>query len=288
VGRTIALFVGLFALANLILPGSENLWWIDQRPLPSLLLALPAGLLVFHAIRPNRARLAVRIAVLALMAIVALNAVTYYLVDIGRGVPVPFSLVVLGALALILRAPRTSWPRFEVAATACVLVVGLPLFQVLFFGTTDYARPADLIVVPGARVYADGRLSWSLEERVVTAVRLYHEGLAPRLLFSGGPGDGEIHETEAMRARAVEMGVPPEAIELDREGLDTRATVAHTGEGRALVVSQFYHLPRIRLAYRRAGREVWTVPADAPRFYPGLPLTVLREVPAFWFYYMNI
>ena len=52
------------------------------------------------------------------------------------------------------------------------------------------------------------------------------------------------------------------------------------------MVSHFYHLPRIRLAYRRAGREVWTVPAMPTRFYTGLPLSVLREVPAFWFYYL--
>ena len=30
---------------------------------------------------------------------------------------------------------------------------------------------------------------------------------------------------------------------------------------RVLVVSHFYHLPRVKLAYQRAGREVYTVPA---------------------------
>ena len=77
--------------------------------------------------------------------------------------------------------------------------------------------------------------------------------------------------------------------------MSTNATVADTvpffgGEGwtRVLAVSQFYHLPRIKLAYQRAGWNVLTVPAGTSiaasrrRRY-----SVVREIPAFWVYYLE-
>ena len=111
-----------------------------------------------------------------------------------------------------------------------------------------------------------------------------------RLVFSGGPGDGPVHETEAMRAMALRLGVPPTAIALDRAGLNTEATVRNTTalatHGRVLAVSEFYHLPRIKLAYQRAGCEVFTVPARPTHWLQAWPLrSVLREIPAFWAYY---
>jgi len=51
-----------------------------------------------------------------------------------------------------------------------------------------------------------------------------------------------------------------------------------------LAVSQFYHLPRIKLAYARAGWDVWTVPShDTP--ISKNRIAMLREIPAFWLYY---
>ncbi len=54
-----------------------------------------------------------------------------------------------------------------------------------------------------------------------------------------------------------------------------------------LVVSHFYHLPRIKMCYQQQGREVYTVPAKASRPIARTPLFVLREVPAFWVYWLR-
>jgi uncharacterized SAM-binding protein YcdF (DUF218 family) len=54
-----------------------------------------------------------------------------------------------------------------------------------------------------------------------------------------------------------------------------------------LVVSHFYHLPRIKLAYERAGLEVYTVPAAQSAIVPQTPANVAREVPALWVYYLR-
>jgi uncharacterized SAM-binding protein YcdF (DUF218 family) len=162
------------------------------------------------------------------------------------------------------------------------------------FGKTDYRRPADAIVVLGARAYADGRPSDALADRVRTACKLYRDGFARKLIFSGGPGDGAVHETEAMRRMALQLRVKPEDIVLDRDGLNTRATVRNSEAifsqlhaQRVLVVSHFYHLPRIKLSYQRDGWDVYTVPAKERYLLRQTPYNMLREVAALWVYYLR-
>src|SRR5206468_3041201 len=108
----------------------------------------------------------------------------------------------------------------------CLLV--FPLAQIIFFGHTDYRRRADAIVVFGARAYASGKPSPLLADRVRTACELYHEGYAATLVFSGGPGDGQVDEPHAMQRLAESLGVPESAILLDPDGLNTDATVRNT------------------------------------------------------------
>ena len=52
-------------------------------------------------------------------------------------------------------------------------------------------------------------------------------------------------------------------------------------------MSQFYHLPRLQLDYQRAGYDVYTVPAKSTIPIPKTPLFALREIPAFWLYYLR-
>ena len=146
----------------------------------------------------------------------------------------------------------------------------------------------------GARAYADGRPSDALADRVRTGCQLVREGLANKIIFSGGPGDGVIHETEVMRRMALELGVPAEAILLDPQGLSTRATIDNArvlfereGIHDALGVSHFYHLPRLKLAAQRAGLNIRTVPARQSYFLRHTPAFVAREVVALWVYYLK-
>jgi len=162
------------------------------------------------------------------------------------------------------------------------------------FGKTDYRRPADVVVVLGARVYADGHPSDALADRVRTACQLYRSGLVKKLLFSGGPGEGAIHETEGMKRMALQLGVKPRDILVDEGGLNTQATVKDTEAicsrlhfSRILVVSHFYHLPRIKLAYQRDGWEVFTVPAKESYLLRQMPYNIAREVAALWVYYLR-
>lgn len=316
--RGLALLVGTFTLLNVIgeirHPGFDaNLWWIDLRfanRTANLLLMMATGAgLVSFAVRPQWApcRGWLLSGLLGLLiTVAAMNAWTFHwLVSTGvvhSKAILPLSVVVLFVLGLILcavqcrrwfAAPRLL-DRASFAASIVFAAVLFPLAQMYCFGLTDYRRQADVIVVFGCHVRADGVPSMPLSDRVSMGVELYQSGLAPRLVFSGGPGDGAIHETEAMRELALERGVPDSAIELDRDGLNTQATVRNlvaraddSGQPRVLAVSNFYHLPRIKLCFRRAGWEVWTVPAvDSRRLYYQERF-MLREVAALWWYYLD-
>ncbi|HIE68909.1 MAG TPA: YdcF family protein, partial [Planctomycetes bacterium] len=92
----------------------------------------------------------------------------------------------------------------------------IPIGVMATFGATDYRiGPAtdeqSLAVVFGAGVYKDGTPSLALSDRTMTGVELYKEGVASKLFFSGGPGRGATHETQAMRKLALDAGVHDEA-----------------------------------------------------------------------------
>jgi uncharacterized SAM-binding protein YcdF (DUF218 family) len=318
IARIFALFIGLFIalnlLGNLLWPGFDaNVWWIHfSRWLPAWIvkssLAISAFTLVLFALQNRRRwqRAQFTAGVAAALAIVALlNAISFYrLLAMGRieaGFPLPLSIVICSALLWIAKAAwsespvdaRTGW--WIVAAGSTCLFGLFPLALMIFFGNTDYRRPADAVVVFGARAYKDGRLSDALQDRIRTACDLYRAGLAKRLVLSGGKGDGPITEAEAMRNYALKHGVHSEDIFVDNEGVNTEATVRNTAPlfqqwhaRRVLAVSHFYHLPRVKLAYQRAGVEVWTVPARQGRLLGQIPYNMAREVAAFWDYYVKI
>jgi vancomycin permeability regulator SanA len=316
--RALALFLGGFTLLNLgaaVLSrhADQNVWWVDLRSLPVLPARIALGvfavLLVAYGLRPamGPGRRVLSVAGALLLVCAALdNAVAFYLAwsrgEFSPTVPLPLSLVVAVALVLLAWAmvrPVSgdgSAPRAMALAVVAVVACGalFPLAQMLFFGTSDYRRHADVIVVLGAQVRRDGTPSHSLEYRVKTACALYGEHMAPVVIMSGGPGNGVVSEPQAMRALALSLGVPAAAIVLDSHGVNTAATVTDTSAmfrarryRRILVVSDFYHLPRVKMAYLRAGFDVSTVPSHQERFIAGTPFFVLREVAAFWDYYLR-
>jgi vancomycin permeability regulator SanA len=219
---------------------------------------------------------------------------------IDARVPIPLSLIVCIGLLLVARSAwsepkpdqRSRW--WIIAVGGAGLVALFPLALMIFFGNTDYRRSADAVVVFGARVFPDGRMSSALSDRPRTACELYRAGLVKRLVLSGGPGEGSVTEADAMRTYALSHGVRAEDIFVDNQGLNTEATIRDTmplfqkwHANRILVVSHFYHLPRIKLAYQRAGIDVYTVPAPQGRMLGKLPFYMAREAAAFWAYYLK-
>ncbi len=149
--------------------------------------------------------------------------------------------------------PRYRW--VVIAIVALPTLVATP-WAVVRVSTASDVHPAasdfdhaDAAVVLGARVYADGRPSRFLRERVEVGVRLYLDGTVDRLIMSGDGDDSSgFGEPTVMRQVAEDMGVPPEAIVEDPLGVDTYSSCLNArdtfGAASVIMASQEFHVPR--------------------------------------------
>ena len=122
-----------------------------------------------------------------------------------------------------------------------------------------YADPAGAPITPvalilGAEVYADGRPSPALANRLDVGIELLRLGRVRALLMSGGNGTFEVG---AMRTYAMARGVTSEQILLDAAGERTLASCLQArdsfGLRRLIVVSQELHMARAVYTCRRLG-----------------------------------
>ncbi len=138
---------------------------------------------------------------------------------------------------------------------------------VLLWGLRDDAREADAIVVLGAAQYA-GRPSPVLKSRLDHAITLYHRGMAPRLVVTGGVGVGDTTSEAAVSRRyAAKRGVPDSALLSEEHGRTTteslRAVAAlaeREGMERVILVSDPFHMLRLRILAGRLGLTAHTSP----------------------------
>lgn len=138
---------------------------------------------------------------------------------------------------------------------------------VLVWSSRDEARPAQAIVVLGAAQYA-GRPSPVLRARLDHALDLWNRHLASLLILTGGTGSGDITSEAAVgRNYAKRHGVPDSAILVESEGRTTSESMKAVagmlevrGLQSALLVSDPFHMLRLRILARRFGFTPYTSP----------------------------
>ena len=166
------------------------------------------------------------------------------------------------------------------AATAVLAVSGL----------RERVFPADVAVVLGNEVYRSGHPAPRLAARLDRAVDLYRQGLVKTVIVSGSVGKSGVDEATAMREYLLRAGVPAGAIVADPSGANTRLTAVFTaaylreqGQTSAIAVSQFFHLPRSRLAFEQEG--VPLVGSAAADYFEWRDVySTLRELPGYLAY----
>jgi vancomycin permeability regulator SanA len=130
--------------------------------------------------------------------------------------------------------------------------------------------PAEPIAIVFGAGYSTDGLSLVLEDRVRTAADLYRAGRVRKLLMTGDNSRLSYNEPEAMRRRAIALGVPGADIVLDYAGFRTYDSLyrAHDifGVRRALLVTQSYHLPRALYTARHLGIDAVGVAAEKRRY----------------------
>ena len=137
------------------------------------------------------------------------------------------------------------------------------------YGKASAATPkekADAIVVMGARVLPRGQPSGALRARAERAAQLFHEGVAPWLLVSGGRVDMPKSEAQAGCEVAVQHQVPRQACVLEEKSRSTQQNAEFSapllrerGVRRLVLVSDGYHLLRAAAYFRKQGFVVTPV-----------------------------
>lgn len=162
-------------------------------------------------------------------------------------------------------------------------LIGTALYVALY-DPSETLPEAEAIVVVAGESGKNGGIGPETQARIARAVALYDDGLAPRIIISGGTATANDPVAVAMQSVATSAGVPADAITLET---DARSTLQNAlfvadiedlaGEAPILLVSHRYHLPRANAAFRWAGfTDVTSVAAD-PNAGFELGMTTLWE-----------
>lgn len=198
----------------------------------------------------------------------------------------PLSLaVILLVLALVLRK-KTRWLIGLLLAAVLLLWVGGNRWVSMSLARSLEWRnlPAqtlpqvDAIVVLGGATEAAQYPRPGVEvngaaDRVLYAARLYHQGLAPVILVSGGYIDWQEDPSGSpaaeMQSLLMELGVPQEAIWLEERSLNTHENAVYSqqmlnekGLKRILLVTSAMHMPRALALFQEQNLEVIPAPTD--------------------------
>ncbi|NSX55795.1 YdcF family protein [Parasulfitobacter algicola] len=153
----------------------------------------------------------------------------------------------------------------------------------------DPFATADVIVVLGAGMSADGTLHSSTKGRIEKAVQLYQTGVAPKMHMTGGRAvpDGPS-AGDQMADYAIQLGVPRYAITAEDASLSTLQNALFSAPylmsaDRLILVTEGFHLPRAYLSF------AWATDADialahSSKFRTGSSVKlIIREAAAWWF-----
>ncbi|MGH7521511.1 MAG: YdcF family protein [Gemmatimonadales bacterium] len=169
--------------------------------------------------------------------------------------------------------------------------VGAIFFAVVLLGLTwaaivvavavhaarDEATGADAIAVLGAAQY-NGRPSPVFRARLNHAAALYQRGLAPVVLVTGGVGARDtLNEANVGRDYLLRLGLPGDAVVPLAGGEDTYASIDQVRRWfggkesrRVLLVSDGFHMLRLKIIARRRGLVPYTSPATGSPIHANL------------------
>ena len=177
---------------------------------------------------------------------------------------------------------------FQFILILIVLLVAAPRFFMVQ-GAKDRTHKIDTVpnsqaaIVFGAGLNADGTPTTVLRDRVETAAQLYQNGKIEKILMSGDNRFVNYNEPGAMKAYAIQLGIPDDDLILDYAGRRTYDTCFRAKDifqlSEAILVTQDFHLPRALFTCNSLGLNAWGVSADM-RSYRDSGYWNIREIPA--------
>ena len=190
---------------------------------------------------------------------------------------------------IIHQQPARRWSvrALFLLAVAFLLFVALTAVQIVRTASLQELHPADAIVVFGAAEYS-GHPSPVLRARLDHALDLFHRGISPIVITTGGSGDDpSFSEGGVGRDYLMRHGVPERSLIAEMQGRDTSESAVRVGVimkanglHSCIAVSDAYHVFRIRKLLEHEGvNPVYVAPrADSkPHSVLQRALAVLRE-----------
>lgn len=143
-----------------------------------------------------------------------------------------------------------------VMGLAITIFVSVALGVGAFFGVGYYLSPQSPLSKADTIVAISGG---ETDSRTAEAVKLYHDGWASNIIFSGAALDPNgPSNARAMARSAVAAGVPAVDIQLDEDAANTRQNAADVREiirrqnyQSIILVTSPYHQRRAYIAFRR-------------------------------------
>ena len=136
----------------------------------------------------------------------------------------------------------------------------------LIYTNMSNVPPARTVIILGASVHADGKLSPILKDRVDTAIKLYESDKVNNFLVTGDHRSDNYNEVAAMVSYLEKNGIDKSLITSDHAGLDTYDSMYRAGKlfevESAIVVTQKFHLPRALFIAKNLGLDYRGFAAD--------------------------
>ena len=160
-------------------------------------------------------------------------------------------------------------------------------------GIHDKVHKTDVGIVFASKVERDGSLSARLVSRLDKAIELYRDGMFPFVIVSGAVGKYGDDEAGAMQHYLVQHGVPADRIYADKTAPNSWLTAQHAAAymhshsmQSAFVVTQYFHVPRCKLALKRSGvTQIYAAHAKIVEWHDVYFL--LREVVGYSYYWLR-
>lgn len=147
--------------------------------------------------------------------------------------------------------------RLLIAVALALFAFVLAMLVIVASGLRDDIVRSDVALVLGNKVELDGTPSPRLRARLDRTLELFRDGYFPSIIVSGGTGKEGFDEAAVMRDYLIAHGVPTSAVITDSHGDTTFASAVNTarmakerGFKSVFAVTQYFHVPRARLALR--------------------------------------
>ena len=159
-------------------------------------------------------------------------------------------------------------------------VIGITKRKIIKDNNYSKMKDIDCILILGAGIWGDSP-SPMLQDRLEEGIKLYKDGIAPKIIMSGDHGRVEYDEVNIMKEYAINKGVPSENIFMDHAGFSTYESIYRAKEifnvKNIVIITQEYHLYRALYIANKLGINAYGINSD-PRKYSGQSYRELREI----------